>query len=105
MKARLILWTATGVLLLFSLPAWSHEVPNINHTHAFQQTGYGKWRQGHYVNGPQGSIVIWSTRTYTGYQGSAAVKFARPAPITRAPGQPTAKTRSQANPAITYGNK
>jgi hypothetical protein len=105
MKARYFLLAATGALVLFMAPAYPHDVPNIDHTHAFQQTGYGKYRQGHYVNGPQGSIIIWSPRTYTGYQNGRQVKFARPSPIVRAPGSPVAKTRSQTDPAIEYGKK
>lgn len=105
MKRRHILCIAAGALALFTLPAWSHEVPNISHSHAFQKKSYGKYRQGHYVNGPQGSIIIWSPRTYTGYQNGAAVRFARPVPINRAPGSPVANTQSQSNKVIQYGKK
>jgi len=108
MKAVTAIIAATSLLLLvfagvFAAPAMAHEVSNIDHTHAFQQTAYGKYRQGHYVNGPQGSIIVWSPRTYTGYQNGSQVKFARPSPITRAPGQPAAQKHSQSNPAIEYG--
>ena len=105
MKALKILLAATGALVFFTAPVYPHDVPNIDHTHAFQQTGYGKYRQGHYVNGAQGSIIIWSPRTYTGYQNGRQVKFARPSPIVRAPGSPVAKTRSQTDPVIEYGKK
>jgi hypothetical protein len=102
MKARYILLAATGSLIFFTAPAYPHDVPNMEHTHAFQQTAYGKYRQGHYVNGPQGSIIIWSPKTYTGYQAGSAVKFARPTPIVKAPGSPVATTQSQKKPAIKY---
>jgi hypothetical protein len=102
MKARYILLAATGALIFFTAPAYPHDVPNMEHTHAFQQTAYGKYRQGHYVNGPQGSIIIWSPKTYTGYQAGSAVKFARPSPIVKAPGSPVATIQSQAKPAIKY---
>ncbi len=102
MKARYMLLAATGALIFFTAPAYSHDVPNMEHTHAFQQTAYGKYRQGHYVNGPQGSINVWSPRTYTGYQAGSAVKFARPSPIVKAPGSPVATTQSQAKSAIKY---
>ena len=105
MKVRSFLVAATGALVLVTAPAFSHEVPNIDHTHAFQQTGYGKYRQGHYVNGAQGSIIVWSPKTYTGYQGGQQVKFARPSPIVRPPGSPVAKTKAQANPEIEYGKR
>ena len=96
----LLLLTAAG-----ATPAMAHEVPNIKHTHAFQQTDYGVYRQGHYVNGPQGSIIIWSPRAYSGYQNGNQVRFARPTPITRAPGSPIRESRTQRDPAITYGKK
>jgi len=103
MKTRHIVLAVTTTLLLFTAPAYAHEVPNIEHTHAFQQAGYGKYRQGHYVNGKQGSIIVWSPRTYTGYKNGATVKFARPSMITKAPGQQVAQTKNQRNPAIQYG--
>ena len=102
MKARYILLAATGALIFFTAPAYSHDVPNMEHTHAFQQTAYGKYRQGHYVNGPQGSIIVWSPKTYTGYQAGPAVNFARPTPIVKAPGSPVATTQSQKKPVIKY---
>lgn len=105
MKRLHMLLAATGALVLLTAPAWSHEVPNIDHTHAFQKQSYGKYRQGHYVNGQQGSIIVWSPRTHTGYKQGSSVKFARPTPITKAPGSPVAKTRSQTDPAIEYGKR
>jgi hypothetical protein len=79
--------------------AAAHDTPNLEHSHAFQKTGYGTYRQGHSVNGPQGSIIIWSPRPYTGYQNGPAVKFARPQPITRAPGTPAASAPGRSQPA------
>jgi len=105
MKSRYFLLAAAGALVFFTVPAWPHEVPNISHTHAFQQTGYGKYRQGHYVNGPQGSIIVWSPRTYTGYRNGQTVKFARPTPIVKAPGSPIVVSKNQSSPAIDYGKK
>ena len=77
----------------------------MDHTHAFEQTGYGTYRQGHYVNGPQGSIIIWSPRNHSGYGNGSQVRFARPAPITRAPGSPKKESRAQSDPTIKYGKK
>ena len=93
---------ASVLLIIFSAPAWSHEVKNIEHSHAFQKKDYGEYRQGHYVNGPQGSIILWSPKTVNSTQGGRAVDFARPSPITRAPGAPNA-TKSQARSEIKYG--
>lgn len=106
MKSRTLLFVMSGVLACWLSPAFSpvaygHEVPNIKHTHAFQKTGYGKQRQGHYVNGPQGSIIVWSPGNSAGY-GKAPVTFARPSPISQPPGAPVAKTKSQVYPKIQY---
>jgi hypothetical protein len=85
--------------------AMAHDTPNMDHTHAFKQTGYGQYRQGHSVNGPYGSITIYSPRTYSGFQSAPAVEFARPEPITRAPGAPAAQTTAVRNPALDYGKQ
>jgi len=82
---RQILIATTSVLLL-SNAVVAHEVPNLEHSHAFQKVGYGAYRQGHYVNGPAGSIIIWSPQLYTGYPDNPPVQFARPRPIDKAPG-------------------
>jgi hypothetical protein len=105
MKARHLFLAATGAAMLFPMPSQAHEVPNIPHSHAFQQTGYGTYRQGHTVDTELGSITIWSPQPYTGYQAGKTVKFARPVPITQAPGSPVATTQSQADPAIDYGKR
>lgn len=105
MKTVGILTVAAAALALFSFPAKAHDVPNMEHSHAFQKTGYGKYRQGHYVNGPQGSIIVWSPRVYGSYQARQPVNMARPVPITRPPGSPIAVSRKQSNPAIEYGKR
>jgi len=105
MKIRTFLMTVTGALVFVAAPVFPHEVQNMSHSHAFQQTGYGKYRQGHYVNGAQGSIIVWSPRTYTGYQNGQPVKFARPSPIVKAPGSPVVKPNSQARSTIEYGKR
>lgn len=102
MKRTVIFVTAAG-LALSGGAAWAHEVSGIAHTHAFEQTDYGKYRQGHSVNGPYGSITIWSPRSYTGYQNAPTVRFARPEPITQAPGAPAAQIREKQTPALDYG--
>ena len=85
--------------------AVAHDTPNMDHTHAFKQTGYGQYRQGHSVNGPYGSITIYSPRTYSGFQSAPTVEFARPEPITRAPGATAAQTTAVRNPAVSYGKQ
>jgi len=104
MKKFLIRTFAVGVMSVLT-PALAHETPNLEHTHAFQQTGYGTWRQGHYVNGPNGSIIIWSPRTYTGYQANPPVRFARPQPITRPPGSPLVPPKAGHGPGADYGDQ
>lgn len=96
--------TAAAAATMIAVAAPAHDTPNLEHTHAFQKTGYGTYRQGHSVNGPHGSIIIWSPRPYTGYRNDPAVKFARPQPITRAPGSPAASTRVGPTPARGYGS-
>jgi hypothetical protein len=85
--------------------ALAHDVPNMEHTHAFKETGYGNYRQGHSVDGLYGSITIYSARTYNPYQSAPAVEFARPEPITSPPGAPAAQSRTDKNPALEYGKK
>jgi hypothetical protein len=101
MKSGLLL--IAGVALLAAGPLAAHDVPNIKHTHAFEQTGYGTYRQGHSVNGPQGSILIWSARPQGTYSAGDAVKFARPQPMTKAPTKPFQRPGIQVKPADDYG--
>jgi len=96
---------AVGCMLLITVPVQAHEVPNIKHSHAFEQTGYGKYRQGHYVDGPQGSIILWSARTQNSPQSRSTVRFARPEPITKAPSNPFRKYSVKTKPATNYGKE
>lgn len=108
MKRTLLLAGAKGLALAAFAAmgtALAHDVPNMDHTHAFKQTGYGTYRQGHSVNGPYGSITIYSPRTYSGFQSAPTVDFARPEPITSPPGVPAAQNRAEQNPALEYGRK
>jgi len=104
MKMRNAVLVVTGILVCFISPAYAHDVQNMKHTHAFQKTGYGKVREGHYVNGPQGSIIVWTPGNAAGY-GKTPVKFARPTPISSAPGTPVAKNRDKSRPEIKYGKR
>ena len=104
MKRLTLLLMAAGSWFLSGL-LFAHDVPNMEHTHAFKQTGYGTYRQGHSVNGPNGSIIIYSPRTYTGYQNGPTVDFARPEPITRAPGSVIPKSKIDNDPAKNYGKQ
>jgi hypothetical protein len=106
MKRTIMLAAAAGLAVAAAATmgtALAHDVPNMDHTHAFKQTGYGTYRQGHSVNGPHGSITIFSPRTYNELQGAPPVEFARPEPITTAPGTPAAQIRAEKNPALDYG--
>lgn len=95
----------TVAAIVTAVPVWAHDTPNFEHSHAFRQTGYGTWRQGHSVNGPLGQIIIWSPQTYNEYQDSPPVRFARPQPITRPPGSALIKPRAGQNPALEYGKR
>ena len=104
MKWIIISVIAVG-LGAMALSAQAHDTPNLEHTHAFQQTAYGSYRQGHYVSGPQGSIIIWSPQPYTGYQNAPNVRFARPEPITKAPSNPTPRPGAGQKPTLERGDK
>lgn len=104
MKRLIRLSIAAGAWLLAGQLA-AHDVPNMEHTHAFKQTGYGTYRQGHSVNGPYGSIIIWSPRNYGSYQSSPGVTFARPTPITRPPGSVAPDSRLESDRANNYGKR
>ena len=104
MKWLTILAIAAGSMAM-AVPGQAHDTPNFEHSHAFQQTAYGTYRQGHYVSGSQGSIIIWSPQPYTGYQNAPNVRFARPQPITRPPGNPAVRPRAGNTPAPEYGRK
>lgn len=83
-------------------PLAAHETPNMKHSHAFEETGYGEARQGHTVNNELGSITIWSAKPQQGYQAPPPVEFARPQPITRAPSLPQIGP-AKSQPAREYG--
>lgn len=83
---RLPGFALAAFLLSAAASAVAHDAPDFDHSHAFQQSDSGVWRQGHSVNGEQGTITIWSPRSYDGYQKTPPVRFARPRPITRPPG-------------------
>jgi hypothetical protein len=94
-----------AALMVSAQAVQAHEVPNISHTHAFKSAGYGKYRQGHSVNGPQGSIIIWSAQPKTGYQNQQTVRFARPKPITKAPASPSVKPAIPSTSTTRYGKE
>jgi hypothetical protein len=78
------------ILLSFAWPVQSHELVDINgrpvstHQHVWRQQEYGTdYRQGHSVDGSQGSITVWSPNTYQGYKAGSSVRFARPVPYTK----------------------
>ena len=100
----------TIVLLTASAPLLAHQQYDANgkpindHQHVWRQSGYGQdYRQGHSVNGPQGSITIWSPRTYNGYSAGNTVRFARPKPITKAEIERAYGTPERAAPKAGYG--
>jgi len=96
---------AVTVALFTPVAVLAHDTPGLEHTHAFQKTAYGTYRQGHSVNSPLGDITIWSPRPYTGYQNGPAVNFARPEPITKAPVNPSVGSRGGQNPAPEYAQR
>lgn len=104
MKTALIIAVSAAAFLL-SPVAVAHDVPNMEHSHAFEQTGYGTYREGHYVSGPQGSILIWSARPKGNYR-SADTENARPKAIPspyQKPSYPMRKPDSKFGSSIEYG--
>lgn len=91
------------VLLAYAPVVDAHETPGISHTHAFKQTGYGTYRQGHSANNGLGSITIWSAKPHNGYDPGQSVKFARPEMIKKAPEPVAAKPAPVKKPASNYG--
>lgn len=90
MNKKVTLLFIGWVLMAFAWPVQSHELVDINgkpsstHQHVWRQQEYGSdYRQGHSVNGSQGSITIWSPNTYQGYKAGNSVRFARPVPYTK----------------------
>lgn len=102
MKTTLMTLTVL-VLFAYMLPVDAHETPGISHTHAFKQTGYGTYRQGHSVNNSVGSITIWSAKPHNGYDPGQSVKFARPEMIKKAPDAVAVKPAPVKKPASDYG--
>jgi hypothetical protein len=94
---------STFILLAYAPLTAAHETPGISHTHAFKQTGYGTYRQGHSVNNSVGSITIWSAKPHTGYDPRKSVKFARPEMIRKAPGAAEIQPAPVKKPASDYG--
>ena len=102
---RYLMSLAGACVLASTLPVLAHDAANLEHTHAFQQTAYGTWREGHAVNGPQGNIIIWSPRTISGYQSAPSLRFARPEPIAKAPRSPFDRPKAGREPASHGVNK
>ena len=101
---KTVLVTLSVLVLLAYVPmATAHETPGISHTHAFKQTGYGTYRQGHSVNNSLGSITIYSAKPHSGYDAGQSVKFARPEMIKKAPGAVEVKPAPVKKPASDYG--
>ena len=103
-KTPCLLIGTTGALLL-SAAVGAHEIPNLEHTHAFQKAAYGAYRQGHYINGPTGSIIIWSPQPYTGYPDDPPIQFARPRPIYKAPGSKRLRPMTVRSSTPRYGEQ
>lgn len=112
MNKALITLVSGIMLLAFATTARSHDVVDVNgkpigtHKHVWQQQAYGKdYRQGHSVNGPQGSITTWAPNTYRGYNAGSAVRFARPVPISERPKAGDNIPALKSGSKITYGQR
>lgn len=90
--------------LILPLAAMGHNTSNIKHSHAFKQTGYGKYRQGHYADGPGGNILIWSAKPLNSrHSSSGSVRFISPVPISEPPSNPFRKNSREPGASTQYG--
>jgi hypothetical protein len=84
MTVRIKVLFAGLIVLACSSAVPAHQVAGGTHEHVWRQTDYGKdYRPGHSVNGPQGSITIWSPATYNAYGAGKSVRIARPVPYSK----------------------
>ena len=83
------------ILLVCSNVLQAHQVAGGTHQHVWRPTVYGKdYRPGHSVNGPTGSITIWSPAALNEYGANNTVNFAQPAPYVK---QSSKQVQSQSN--------
>jgi hypothetical protein len=83
------------ILLACSTVLQAHQVAGGTHQHVWRPTAYGKdYRPGHSVNGPTGSITIWSPAALNEYGASNSVQFAHPVPYNK---QSSKQVQSQSN--------
>ena len=83
------------IMLACSTGVPAHQVTGGTHEHVWRQTDYGKdYRPGHSVNGPQGSITIWSPTTYNAYGAGKSVHLARPVPYSTPSPSQSSKSQS-----------
>ena len=74
----------------------AHQVAAGTHQHVWRPTTYGQdYRPGHSVNGPQGSITIWSPATLNQYGAGHSIRFARQVPYQKQSGNQSANQSSQ----------
>jgi hypothetical protein len=87
------------ILLAGSTVLQAHQVAGGTHQHVWRPTAYGKdYRPGHSVNGPTGSITIWSPAALNEYGSNNAVQFANPAPyIKQSAKQSSNQVQSRSN--------
>lgn len=85
------------ILLAASTVLQAHQVAGGTHQHVWRPTVYGKdYRPGHSVNGPTGSIIIWSPAAFNKYGAINSVHFAQPAPyIKQSAGQSVKQSSNQ----------
>ena len=96
MNIRISVVIAGLIVLACSTTVPAHQVTGGTHEHVWRQTDYGKdYRPGHSVNGPQGSITIWSPAPHNAFGAGKSVRFARPVPYSNQ--SPSQSGKSQSN--------
>jgi hypothetical protein len=110
MGSKIFILIIGSILVAFACPLQSHELVDINgrpvstHEHVWRQQDYGSdYRQGHSVNGNQGSITVWSPNTYQGYNSGKTVRFARPVPFTKPSHVENHRPELKKNSRVEYG--
>lgn len=95
MNVRPSVLIAGLIVLACSTAVPAHQVTGGTHEHVWRPTNYGKdYRPGHSVNGPQGSITIWSPATYNAYGAAKSVHFALPVHYSKQSSSQSSKSQS-----------
>ena len=87
------------IFLVCSTVLQAHQFTGGTHQHVWRPTTYGKdYRPGHSVDGPNGSITIWSPARLNEFGASNSVRFAHPVPYNKQSSKQASSTPQSAIP-------